>query len=130
MSIKRFVNIELAGKSFPLNFSIKAMRELTEKYGDLDAALDKIDEDDVSPETFDMLTEFLYQMIDQGVKKKHYLGEKCEETPTREEIECIIDFGDFDEVMEKMTEAMSLGSTPQAKAKTAQKSKNSKPTAE
>lgn len=62
---KRLVEIELMGKKYPLNFSMKAVRKICEKYGDIDLMLEKVSDLPTEAQLYEILW-ILQLFLEQG----------------------------------------------------------------
>ena len=64
--MNRIIEIEIAGESYPLNFSTKAARAVSDRYGDLTNIGEAFD-DKTTAQALDELVWMLALLIEQGV---------------------------------------------------------------
>lgn len=139
--MKKSVYIRLAGKDYPLNFSLGACKVITKELGSLDK-LDKVLGEKFDADTIDKITTILLALINQGCAYKNIfeidtgIYDKAEaENPAldkdgrfkkveREELEVAVGLEDISEIMTKITECIQASSTTEVEAV---KEKNEKP---
>lgn len=108
--MKRLVEFSLAGKSYPLNFSVKAARWADEELGGLEK-LGEIMEGGVG-KGLSAVCALLYQMMEQGAAYCKLTQGVETEIPAREELEILIGMQDMGEVQEAVMAAAGLGAKP------------------
>lgn len=122
--------IEIAGKKYPMSFSLMASKKMVEKYG----SASKIENmmgygGEVSPKAIDAMADILELLISQGCAYKNYFEKDMpveENSPVidgkwtplpREVLEIAIGIEDFEELANKITECISGGQKKEIKAK-------------
>lgn len=139
--MKKSVYIRLAGKDYPLNFSLGACKVITKQLGDLDK-LDKILGEKFEADTIDKISTILLVLIKQGCAYKNlfeidagvYSTDEAERPALgadgrfkpldKEELEVAIGVEDIAEIMNKITECIQGSSDTEVEAA---KGKNENP---
>ncbi len=109
--MNRITEIEIAGKKYPLNFSLKAAKKLAEKYGDIQNIGDALNTQNTSQQ-METATFMLYILIDQGCAYKRIMEEEDIKAPTLEELEIIVGVADFANISQTLMDAMTAGMKP------------------
>lgn len=103
--MNRITYMELAGKKYPLVFSLGAAKKIAEKYGDLEKLDEALSLETVDAETLDMLGYALAVLMQQGCAYKNKFEKDLPPEPdahmedgkyitlTQEEIETCVGFG-------------------------------------
>ena len=126
--MNRITYVKIAGKSYPMSFSLGASKKIIEKYGSaqkMQTAMKK--SDDV--EKLSIVTDMLALLIAQGCAYKNYfekdipapddapiINGKWEPIPA-EIIEIALGVMDVAEVTQKIEECMSIGSKKEVEGK-------------
>lgn len=120
--------IEIAGKRYPLRFSLAAMRAATEKFGSMDE-MGKIVSGGNDEKTLESLAWILCVMIKQGCEYKNLFdsaGIAEENAPVKdgkyipisiEHLAVALDVTDLTEISSKITEAMKIGNDQEIETK-------------
>ena len=126
--MSRIVYVKIAGKDYPMSFSLGASKKIMEKYGGAEkmkASLDKAKD----AQKIDMVTELLELLIAQGCAYKNYFEKDIPApdnapvidgkwTPLpREAIEIAVGVYDVEELSDKISECISAGSKKEVEAK-------------
>ncbi len=136
----RTIYINIAGKNYPMRFSLAALREINQKYGNLQKMTESIDQDNTM-NTLNALTGMLELLIRQGCAYKN-LFEKDIPAPegaatengtwipiSAENLEVAIELNDIATVKEKIFECIRVGQKQTIESEPAdKKSKNAKAT--
>lgn len=129
--------IEIAGKRYPIRFSLAAMRAVTEKFGSIDE-MGKVMSGGNNAETLESLAWVLGVMIRQGCEYKNLFDtasvpdkndpvEDGKYIPLSDEsLAVALDVKDLPEMSQKITEAMRIGQTQEIETK--KKGKNAETT--
>lgn len=106
--MNRIVDIEIAGKNYPLNFSVRAAKEISGKYKGLEN-IDKAFTDKSTEEMMDEVIWLLSVLIKQGVAyKKVNEGEEVSGI-SAEDLEIVLGVADLAGMKDKIIEAMNGG---------------------
>jgi hypothetical protein len=108
--MERIMEIEIAGTKYPLNFSVKAAKEVSKKYGDVSKIADALSEKNVA-DTMGELIWLLALLIDQGVAYKKIVDKEEVKGASEEELEVIMNGSDFLGLNEILVNAMTIGMT-------------------
>lgn len=104
----RITEIEIAGKKYPLNFSVKAAKEVSKRYGDIsnigDAFTDK-----TMDEMMDEANWILALLIEQGVAYKKIVEGEDIKPLTKDELEIVMGVVDFANLKDTLLGAMTAG---------------------
>lgn len=106
--MNRITEIEIAGRKYPLNFSIRAAKEVAKKYGDISNVGDAFT-DKPMDEMMDEATWILTLLIDQGAAYKRVVNGEDIKAPTQEELEVIMGVADFANIKDTLMGAMMAG---------------------
>lgn len=133
MSRITFVNI--AGKNYPMSFSLGASKKIIEKYGGAEKMKTSLEKaEDV--QKIDMVTELLELLIAQGCAYKNYFEKDIpapEDSPVfegkwvplpREAIEIAVGVYDVEELSEKILECIGKGSKKEVETRSEGKNTN------
>jgi hypothetical protein len=100
--VKRFNEIEIGNRMYPICLSIGATRKITELFGGLQH-LESMNYHD--SESLDKITSLLEVLIEYGVKAKHRLGEMEYEPISKEDIELFVEMDDLGYILDKINGA-------------------------
>lgn len=119
--------IEIAGKRYPMRFSLAAMRAVTEKFGSMEAMGKAMGGDDTG-QTLETMAWIIGMMVRQGCEYKN-LFEAATDFPkdapvengkympiSDEMLSVALDIKDLPELSAKITEAMSIGQDREIRA--------------
>lgn len=113
--------IKIAGKNYPMSFSLMAQKKMAEKYGSTENAFEKMFKDGAEAGSIDMISETIELLISQGCAYKNYFEKDVpvkDDDPVidgkwtpipKEAIEIALGIGDMEEIVEKIQECMSGG---------------------
>lgn len=139
--MKKSIYIRLAGRDYPLNFSLGACKVITKELGSLDK-LEKTLAENFDADTIDKISTILCTLIAQGCAYKNIfeidpgiydvdeaenpaLGEDGKfRALKKDELEIALGFEDIGEIMTKIGECVGASSVTEVEAK---KPKNEKP---
>lgn len=114
--MNRIAEIEIAGKKYPLNFSMKAARQFVQRYGSVEDVWRKLGDMD-QVEKMAELNWILALMIEQGCAYRKLADGEDITPPTENELEILMGFADFAASSEKIQEAIVAGITPEIELK-------------
>ena len=130
--MNRITYIEIAGKSYPMSFSLAASKKIVEKFGSAEkmkSAMDKAND----VKKIDLIVEMLALLTSQGCAYKNYF-EKDVPAPENapiidgkwtplpaDVIEIALGVMDMKDVSEKIKECMDIGSKKEVEAKPEEK---------
>lgn len=135
--MRPMIYVEIAGKRYPIRFSLAAMRAVTEKFGSIDKMGEAMSGGN-NAETLEALAWVLGVMIRQGCEYKNLFDtasapEKNDPVENGKYIplsdECLavaLDVKDLPEMSQKITEAMRVGQSQEIETK--KKGKNAETT--
>jgi len=106
--MSRITEIEIAGRKYPLNFSVKAAKEVAKRYGDI-TNIDKAFDNKTLDEMMDEATWILALLIEQGVAYKKVMDGEDIKALTKEELEVVMGVVDFTDIKETLLSAMTAG---------------------
>lgn len=133
--MNRIAYIEIAGKSYPMSFSLMASKKLVGKSGILER-LSSVEEKDLEEQDIDTITDILELLISQGCAYKNYFEKDVpiedkdpvidgKWTPLpREALEVAIGIGDMETLMDKIQECMGNGQKKEIEAIPTKQRKN------
>lgn len=108
----RITEIEIAGRMYPLNFSMKAARKFVERYDNVEDVWRKLNAMDQMKKIAE-INWILALMIEQGCAyRKLTEGEEIV-PPTPDELEILLGFVDFAGMSDKIQEAIVAGISPE-----------------
>lgn len=117
----RLTYINVAGKNYPMSFSLQAMKILAKKSGSVGNAISKITDKELDADTIDMITEVLEMLITQGCAYKNYFEKDLpteEDAPVidgkwtplpKEALEIGLQLRDMDAVAKAIEECVDIG---------------------
>lgn len=107
--MNRITEIEIAGKSYPLNFSVKAAKEISERYDGLEN-IDKAFANKPVDEMMDEVIWLLSILIGQGVAYKHIVeGHENVKGITADELEIVLGVSDLTNLKDQIMDAALSG---------------------
>lgn len=106
--MSRITEIEIAGKKYPLNFSVKAAKEVSKRYGGVENVTEAFSSGKVD-EMMDEATWILAVLMEQGSAYKKIIDGEEIEAPTKEELEIIMGVSDFANIQDALMGAMTSG---------------------
>lgn len=106
--MNRITEIEIAGKKYPLNFSVKAAKEVSARYGDIENIGDAFEGKSTS-EMMDEATWILALLIEQGVAYKKIVDGEEVKGLTQDELEILMGVVDFADLKSTLLGAMTAG---------------------
>lgn len=106
--MSRITEIEIAGTKYPLNFSVKAAKEVAKRYGDISNVGDAFSDKPVA-EMMDEATWLLCLLISQGVAYKKLVEGEDVKGLSQEEIETVMGVADFTDLKDTLLGAMMSG---------------------
>ena len=130
--MSRITYVKIAGKNYPMSFSLGASKKIIEKYGSeqkMKAALNKSNE----AEKIDIVTDMLATLIAQGCAYKNYFEKDLpipEDAPvidgkwtsiTSDVLEIALSIMDIEELSKKIEECMKSGSKKEVEARAEEK---------
>lgn len=106
--MSRITGIEIAGTTYPLNFSLNAAKEVAKRYGEISSVSD-IFADRSTDEMMDEAAWLLALLIDQGVKYKKIIdGEEVKQL-TQDDLGIVMGVFDFKDLKDTLIGAMMAG---------------------
>lgn len=133
--------MEIAGKNYPMSFSLMAATKIAEKHGSLEKALSEVG-GEATPKNIETLVDIIELLISQGCAFKNYferdvpapgnapiIDGKWEPLP-REALNIAITIADLDELTDKIYECIGQGKKKEVEAQEIEPSKNADATPE
>lgn len=106
--MSRITNYELAGKVYPLNFSLKASKEVAARYGTVEGAADAISERSTE-EALDEISWILALLMDQGAKYVKITEDRDVEPLSKDNLEIVLGMADISSMRDTLFGAMTAG---------------------
>ena len=106
--MSRITEFEIAGKNYPLNFSAKAAKEISKRYGDL-SSISKAFEGKPIDQLMDEVIWLMNLLIDQGVAYKKLIEGEEINSLSIEELEIVLGVADFANLKATILGAMTAG---------------------
>lgn len=106
--MNRISEIEIAGVKYPLNFSVKAAKEVSKRYGDISNIGDAFTDKPIG-EMMSEATWLLSLLISQGIAYKKIVEGKEIKEISEDELEIIMGVADFANLKTTLLDAMMLG---------------------
>lgn len=128
--MSRIVFVEIAGKQYPMSFSLGASKRIVEKYGSAEKMSEYLRREGKDAEKIDVILEMLELLIAQGCAYKNYFEKDIpvpEEAPVingkwtpipKEVLEIAIGVSDIEELTSKIQECVKKGGTKEVEART------------
>lgn len=125
----RCTYIKIAGKEYPMSFSLGASKKMIAKYGSIEKMQNELKKSGDDIKKLDLLTEMLALLIAQGCAYKNYFEKDMpapENAPiingkwepiTAEVLDIAIMLYDADEIREKIEECVTKGAKKRVEAK-------------
>lgn len=104
------ITVTILGREFPLNLGVEAMKEIKNRFGDVDKAVEAVESEN-SFEKLDQNIVMLAALIKSGVDAYNFehLGEKPLAAPSEEILSSIITIADLSELEPKIVAAIEEG---------------------
>jgi len=106
--MKRIVEVEIAGKQYPLNFSVSAAKEVAERYGSIENLADAIQEKDSAGAMCEIVW-LLALLMKQGANWYRIMEGVDREVLTAEQLESVLGVYDIIDMQECLFAAMTAG---------------------
>lgn len=131
--MNRITYMEIAGKSYPLSFSLAASKAVSAKYGDISKLGEIMSFQRLGEKEIETLTDIIAITMKQGAAYKNIfekdlpphenadIREGRHYALSREEIEIALGFGDIGEIANKIRECISGSSETELEVETASK---------
>lgn len=108
----RITEITLGGKVYWLNFSIKALKNIAQKHGDIEVLMNEISRRPTL-EQFDVVISLIRILMEEGNAYQSLVGgDTAPNIPSEEELETLINVKEATPLMEKAFSAIAGGSQP------------------
>lgn len=107
--MKRLTEIEIAGKTYPLNFSTKAAETISDKYGSFGAFGSAMSETADTGKALKEIVWVLFLLMEQGAAYYRIVEGREVEIPTQEDLEVLIGIPDAELLREKILESVGVG---------------------
>ena len=104
----RITEIEIAGRKYPLNFSLAAAEKVAERYGDITNIGDAFTDKPVAEMISEMAWIFAL-LIEQGAAYKRIVDGEDVKGVTQDDLKVIMGFADFMGMQETLFAAMAAG---------------------
>lgn len=127
--MNRITCVEIAGKEYPMSFSLMATKKIAGKYGSVEKMLDALNtKDGIKEKTIEEITDLLELLIAQGCAYKNYFEKDVptkEKDPVvdgkwtplpREALEIAIGIGDLEEIAGRIEECVTKSKKKEVKA--------------
>lgn len=120
--MNRIVKIEIAGREYPLSFSLGAAKKIAAKYGSLEKAFNKIAEaKETTGESIEILIFILTVLIKQGCDYMRIFEDTNIEPITEEECETAIEISDISRIAEVIINSINSSQGKEIETKTTPK---------
>lgn len=107
---KHFTEIEIAGKKYPLNYSIRASRKITE--------LPKLDDNALLQDAYEHNIHYLFILLEEGAEYgRRFLGETEGLELTEDDLMAYFSPNDTGEIVKAVRDAMTAGNQREVTAK-------------
>lgn len=110
--MNRISEIEIAGKKYPLNFSVKAARAVDEKFGSLDKLSGVIGVSDNFTENMYNIHWMLILLMEQGAAYKKLVDGEDIVIPTSDDLEVLIGAPDLVPAQAAILQSIGLSMKP------------------
>lgn len=108
MAEKYTPEITVGGKAYPMNFSIKAAREVTDRFGDIGNLGRAFQGDDMGKQLEDIVW-LLALLINQGIARRNLLDGTQERGVKAEDLEVLLDMEDLGRLTDELLAAITAG---------------------
>lgn len=108
--MNRITYLELAGKSYPLNFSLKAAKFAIEKFGGLENIGSALAQG-ASLEALDSVLDLAHVLITEGAEYEEIVESKQANRITREQLETVVGLTDIEALVSAILSTVSTSST-------------------
>lgn len=106
--MNRTTTLQLAGKQYPLNFSVAAARQIDERYGGMEKLSQAFDGGSIG-RMMGTLSDVMYLLMQQGAAYEKLVNGREVELPTAEELDVLMGMQDFAVIQKTLFEAMGVG---------------------
>lgn len=106
--MNRITELEIAGRKYPLNFSVKAAKEVSKRYGDISSVGDAFSDKPLD-EMMDEATWLLALLLEQGAAYKKAMDGEDIKVFTKDELEVVLGVTDFAKLKDTLLGAMMAG---------------------
>mgnify|MGYP000848400683 FL=1 len=106
--MNRITEIEIAGRKYPLNLSVKAAKAVANRYGDISSVGEAFTDKSLD-EMMDEATWLLALLMEQGAAYKKIIDSEDVTVPTKDELEIIMGVADFASIKDKLMDALLAG---------------------
>lgn len=134
--MSRIVFVKIAGKSYPMSFSLGASKKIIGKYGSAEK-MKSVLEKSKDTDKIDLVTEMIELLTAQGCAYMNYFEKdmpKPDDAPVvdgkwsplpKEAVEIAVGISDVDELVKKITECIDGGSKKEVETRTDRKNAES-----
>lgn len=119
--MNRIINIEIAGREYPLSFSLGAAKKIANKYGSLEKAFAVMSAEEITPNMLETFLFILETLIKQGCEYEKMFEDKKIKPITADEIENVISISDIERITETIIEALNSSQQKEIEIKAEQK---------
>lgn len=120
--MNRVIELDIAGKAYPLNFSVKAARTIDEKYGGIEKMAESFENEGVG-KIMSVLSDVTHLLMEQGAAYERLINEKEIEVPSADDLEIMLGMQDFKVLQETLFKAMGIGAAPTVEVEPEKKGK-------
>lgn len=113
--MNRITEIDIAGKTYPLNFSTRAAKQMAARYGGMDQ-IDTAFEGKGIDEMLDDVIWMLALLIDQGVAYRRIIDGVQVDAVSADDLEVLLGMGDLVRIKDVLLEAMLAGAGREVEA--------------
>lgn len=125
--------IKIAGKNYPMSFSVGAAKKIMERYGGTNKMKEKLKEEGSEAKKLDMISDILELLISQGCAYKNYFEADLpapENSPViegkwtpipKEMLDIALGISDADEMAKSIEDCIAAGSKKDLSAKSTRK---------
>lgn len=106
--MNRIKEIEIAGKKYPLNFSLKATEMVAKRYGGLEGMDDALTDKPLD-EMMEEVSWILAVLLEQGAAYKKVIDKEEIEVFTQDELKIVLGISDFNGIKMTLFGAMTAG---------------------
>lgn len=111
MTANRTVPFELNGKTYQLNYSLKARMAIQEKYGDIKHLFSALGDEDIA-KAITAAAEVLVVFMESGARLAAINGEDAPKSPTADTVLDMLTVGDHMRALTAISEAIRCGGKP------------------
>lgn len=106
--MNRITEIEIAGKKYPLNFSLKASKEVVKRYGAIEKMADAFTGKPID-ELLDEIIWLLSLLLNQGAEYMRIMENQEIKQFTKDDLEVVLGFMDLHVLKKQLFDAMIAG---------------------